>query len=639
MEEEDAEEFASSLRQRARQVAKSQHFERAVVANILFYGALIGIEQTLRSNGMGHLWVVSVMESLFLVLFMGELAVRLLARGLRASFSDASTVFDGFLLISGVIYHWVISPFFSNDRYLAPVMTLRLLRVLRIVRTLALCKYNREFQVITRSFLNSTNLTCFIFGVLLLILYIFAAVGVELIGFGSDGDEPAEYIDIASKHFGSIPVALLTLMQFTCRDNMAGVYWPLIDHKPWLAIYFVCLVFAVSIVLMAVVAAVISNATTSRDQDIVNEETEKEWKELMFDLKDIFADLDDDNSGMLSREEIVTMDATVKGRLCRAVGCDNPLDIFVALDKDGSGTVSINEFFDGLMDIILARTPLALKRMEKKVESMNWRLVAIFDTVCDLQRSLQAGGVIPSRRPSVEPSHRERQSSMWSSSRSQVAGSSDDILKDMQDLHAVCSADSGQNATDDVVARIQTDMRLLEDLPLSKSLPRSSDLLLSTLSGAGASLSEGPTPMPTGQLQKSHSGKRQAGPGSLATVSSASRARRKVRAATPEATVGQCERPRRPPSRPRRQRSRGPPSPRTQEGSGEAAAAGLHRPEDEPLCRPEPPPRMPAAPFGCTVPAICTPGARPHAKLGSGIQTPGGGDAPPPEPEYGDYGA
>eukprot|EP00435_Cladocopium_sp_Y103_P067734 s99_g30.t1 len=57
--------------------------------------------------------------------------------------------------------------------------------------------------------------------------------------------------------FGSLPRAILTLVQFVSLDSIAGVYFPLIMAKPWLAIYFMPLMVLIPIGLMNLVTAVL----------------------------------------------------------------------------------------------------------------------------------------------------------------------------------------------------------------------------------------------------------------------------------------------------------------------------------------------------------------------------------------------
>lgn len=65
------------------------------------------------------------------------------------------------------------------------------------------------------------------------------------------------------------------------------------------------------------------------------------------------------------------------------------MDIFNALDTDKSGEISINEFFDTVLDCCLVKGSADLKRMEKQIEHMHWRLKETFSTQHDIELILK----------------------------------------------------------------------------------------------------------------------------------------------------------------------------------------------------------------------------------------------------------
>merc|ERR1712183_1217070 len=91
-----------------------------------------------------------------------------------------------------------------------------------------------------------------------------------------------------------------------------------------------------------------------------------------------FHRLDKDNSGQLSKDEVMNIERSDQDELCKALGVQSPLQVFGALDVDNNGQVSINEFFDGIWDIALAKSPVDLKRIEKQMEGITWRVKESF---------------------------------------------------------------------------------------------------------------------------------------------------------------------------------------------------------------------------------------------------------------------
>merc|ERR1719210_1172030 len=48
----------------------------------------------------------------------------------------------------------------------------------------------------------------------------------------------------------------------------------------------------------------------------------------------------------------------------------DPMDMFDALDVDGSGEVGIDEFCAGIQQVAISNTPIEIKRMERQIESI-----------------------------------------------------------------------------------------------------------------------------------------------------------------------------------------------------------------------------------------------------------------------------
>merc|ERR1712014_428892 len=94
-------------------------------------------------------------------------------------------------------------------------------------------------------------------------------------------------------------------------DSVAQIYKPLIEHEPWLVVFFVVIILIVSIVLMNLVTAVVvngafENAQQDRDALAIYEQQQK--KRMIQELRDIFERIDEDGSGMLSSEEILQIE-------------------------------------------------------------------------------------------------------------------------------------------------------------------------------------------------------------------------------------------------------------------------------------------------------------------------------------------
>lgn len=171
-------------------------------------------------------------------------------------------------------------------------------------------------------------------------------------------------------------------MRFATLDNTAEVYVPLVEKDPWLAIYFVILSLVVSLILFNVLGAVIFGSAqdqTQKEADDTQKQREDSFTNLINNMKEMFIRLDEDKSGQISRDEIINIDARDLGVLREALGLTKPLQVFSALDVDNSGEISINEFFDGILDVAVQKATVDQKRIEKQVETLHWRIKEMFN--------------------------------------------------------------------------------------------------------------------------------------------------------------------------------------------------------------------------------------------------------------------
>merc|ERR1719277_1718540 len=146
-------------------------------------------------------------------------------------------------------------------------------------------------------------------------------------------------------------------------------------------LYFVAIMLTVSILIVNLVAALIISSTldaNQRELDVVQETQERDWGNLIANLKDMFNRLDEDKSGQLTLDEFLEVDKKDQQALCQALELSTPQEIFKMLDTERTGEVSINEFFDCILDKVLATGDANLKRMERQIETMHWRLKETF---------------------------------------------------------------------------------------------------------------------------------------------------------------------------------------------------------------------------------------------------------------------
>jgi len=373
------------------ELVESPAFDIVVSTVILLNAVTIGIEQTLDINGKDTI-VIKIIESVFLILYSGEFLLRFTPKGL-AVFRDAWVRFDFLLIILGILQSWIMEPLSSGSGSFGPLMVLRMTRLFRLAKTMRLFSKVEACWMLVRGFMNSASIMFYSLMILFFTLYAFACMACEIITKHSknsaEGD-PLFHAEV-EKYWSSLPQIMLTLARFACLDNTSEVYKVLVEQDPWLSIYFVFLILVVSLVLFHLLGAVIFSSVLEQhlaEQESAKRATEAEWASLIQNLKKMFLRIDVDGSGTLSREELLNIDPKDNEALTKALGVSTPMQVFNALDVNKTGEVSIAEFVNIIWDVVLKNTPLDLKRMEKQVETMDWRVKEMFSLQHDLQMKL-----------------------------------------------------------------------------------------------------------------------------------------------------------------------------------------------------------------------------------------------------------
>lgn len=125
-----------------------------------------------------------------------------------------------------------------------------------------------------------------------------------------------------------------------------------------------------SIALMNLVTAVMVNS--SLDQATQDKEALKAWESArrakqIDHLKDMFLTLDEDGSGELTLDEINNAPEETQQQLKEIVATDDLKELFDMLDYDGGGTIGVEEFCDGILKATTRSTGiLELGRLVKQ---------------------------------------------------------------------------------------------------------------------------------------------------------------------------------------------------------------------------------------------------------------------------------
>jgi len=264
--------------------------------------------------------------------------------------------------------------------------------LLRLIRTLRMLRYFRTVWRLVFGLLTSINTIASTLCLIVLVLYIFACLGIEIITNDPDLRTYAETEPIITSNFRSVPVTMMTLAQFVTLDSIASVYTPLITFRPWLSVYFGCIVLILSIALMNLVTAVlVEGALESAQHD--REAAKHDMREKLVDcvprLRQIFLSMDADHDGNVSQEEIqkVPLDVLPE-RLFEHSHVSSMQELFDILDVDGGGSLTQDEFIDGLVNMFLQDIPAHHIQVLRLLQSVQMRLRDLGEDVSRMKGSL-----------------------------------------------------------------------------------------------------------------------------------------------------------------------------------------------------------------------------------------------------------
>jgi len=241
----------------------SVFFQNTILLVIIINCIVMGIQTSPNlSNELGKL--LSVCDKICLGIFITELLLKLMVYK-KQFFKSGWNIFDTLIVIISIL---------SDFSYLSTMRVFRVFRVFRSLKAMKSLKSLRglrlisgieKLQVIVVAIINSIPSILWTGGLLMLIYYIFAIMGVSL--FGTSFPE----------WFGSIGRAMYTLFQVMTLESWSmGISRPVMELYPLAWLYFVPFVLTSSFIVMNVVVGIVVNSISEVAQINRVEKIDKE---------------------------------------------------------------------------------------------------------------------------------------------------------------------------------------------------------------------------------------------------------------------------------------------------------------------------------------------------------------------------
>jgi voltage-gated sodium channel len=182
------------------QIANSAYFKGLVIFTILLAGVEVGLE-TYDSITSQYRNYLDILNAFILFVFIIEIDVKILAEGKKPwrFFQDGWNVFD-FLIV-------IICLLSFQTRFVLVIRLIRILRVLRLVTVFP------QLRLIIGGLFKSVPSMIYIFLLLMLHFYIYAAIGTTMFG----KNDPF--------HFGSLHISMLTMFRAVTLEDWADIMY------------------------------------------------------------------------------------------------------------------------------------------------------------------------------------------------------------------------------------------------------------------------------------------------------------------------------------------------------------------------------------------------------------------------------
>lgn len=354
-----------------RMIVDHPWFECIISLAILVNSVMLGVESQMSLDHRDIAWSKTA-EICFLIIFTFEILLRLIAHRSRI---DGWFLFDALLVFIAFVDQF-IQLLSAGTGAEQQVLILRTMRLFRLIRTFRMIKQIRSIWRLVYGLVTCGETIISTFTLLFIVNYVFGVMGLELITKDQELRADPEINEIVTERFNSLPVAMMTLAQFVTMDSIGVIHAPLVKKKALvLGLYFGLLIIVVSISLMNLVTAVmVEGALEHARQEKEEEEklAQATAKQLVPEIISLFDQIDADGSGEVDLKEMAKFqeEGVVPEYLLDRASVDSVTDLFALLDVDGSGIITRQEFIEGLLSIFLREIPVSVLQLLKMTRKM-----------------------------------------------------------------------------------------------------------------------------------------------------------------------------------------------------------------------------------------------------------------------------
>jgi hypothetical protein len=315
------------------------------------------------------LWFV--LENVITFIFTVELICKLCVLK-RRFFHCAWNWMDFALTLTAVIDTWILS-FYQENLDVRAATVLRALRLLRLLRIVKLFQRFRQFMLVIAGIIDAAKCCVWVSLVLAVTIYAFSIFSVRVIGRGAADTYPgytSSMSDIEESSlvqgfnpflsFGTMPRAMLTLLNMALLDGWGDIARPMLMYQPWLLPFFIFFVLFVTLGVMNVIVGMICDSVLSKAQAMQLDDRKQVRigkLHLLERLHGLLETMDSNEDGKVDAEELKMAIQNEPEVLALIESVDLPEgfsaeELVLLLDSNGDGLLSYDDFIRSLYRLI-----------------------------------------------------------------------------------------------------------------------------------------------------------------------------------------------------------------------------------------------------------------------------------------------
>lgn len=349
-------EHAMELQRMSEMNIWEQRFNLAIGVIIVINIALIAVEMdwgpgsdASPKDRMG--WII--IDSIFILIFIVEVCVRLNWERYRWPKSLWNWL-DIMIIVTAMVDVWVLS-FVSGKEGLHMFVILRVVRLIRLIRMVKLVRALEGLYRMVMAFWSALKSMSFVCSMMVFGLLLFSIFSVTVIGRNSAFDGVLIYEDTVYDRWGTVYRSMYSLFELMTLEGWDRIARPLVERQPLILLFLCVFIMVFTFGILNMVVALVVEKTLEQTRQMGELSKRRKMlaiaKELM-QLVSVFREADGDNSGTLTAEELERVIQTSRESLeSMGLPVDDAQELFGILDCDNSGSITVEEFLDGIAKI------------------------------------------------------------------------------------------------------------------------------------------------------------------------------------------------------------------------------------------------------------------------------------------------